>query len=117
MRAAALFLLILVSCTPEATQSKLDPDMIAKALGIQGAFDREANVFNVRMPRNGLHVSVRGALIPPAFGLECLASFTGTGAPEETLLIAEIPLLEDEVNPFLDGALDAGFVPTALHNS
>src|SRR5438105_11068799 len=50
----------------------------------------------------------------PPMGLTCWASFMKMG--DHTMVMGDIVLLEDQVNPVMSTALDAGLEVTALHN-
>src|SRR5207244_2691090 len=72
-------------------------------------------VHKVSQPRTDLPVSVDGWTMPPFMGLTSWAAFT-EGGRSETMIAGDLVLLEDEVNPVMSAALDAGLSVTALHN-
>jgi hypothetical protein len=53
--------------------------------------------------------------MPPFMGLTTWASFMA-GGKAEVMVMGDMVLLEDEVNPVMSAALDAGLEVTALHN-
>jgi hypothetical protein len=58
---------------------------------------------------------VGGWKMPPFMGLTSWAAFTpGKGA--EAMVMGDIVLFQDEVNPVMSVALDSGLEVTALHN-
>ena len=89
--------------------------MISKTSGFPGTFNPAAGVFRISVPRGDLGVSVNGIKITPGLGLTASAAFTGTR--QRTLVVGEVPLLEDEVNGFLNRVIDSGIQVTALHNA
>jgi hypothetical protein len=86
---------------------------VLKALGKQGDF--KANVLKVNVPRNDLKVSIDGNATPTPFGFGgWLAMTKGTGGDD--VMMGDLVLLEDEVNPVMSALLDNGLEVTALHN-
>src|SRR5204863_1506154 len=76
---------------------------------------REEGVFKVSAPRNDLKVSVDGRTMPPFLGLTSWAAFT-EGKQEMAMVMGDMVLFQDEVNPAMSAALDSGLTVTALHN-
>jgi protein-tyrosine-phosphatase len=88
-------------------------DGVLKALGKQG--DYKANVLKVNIPRNDLKVSIDGNATPTPFGFGgWLAMTKGDGGDD--VMMGDLVLLEDEVNPVMSALLDNGLDVTALHN-
>jgi hypothetical protein len=86
---------------------------VLSALGKQGDF--KDNVLKVNIPRNDVKVTVAGINTPTPFGFGGWIAMTkGTGGHD--VLMGDLVLLEDEVNPVMSAVLDHGFDVTALHN-
>src|SRR4026209_1787689 len=85
---------------------------VLTTLGKQG--DYKANVLKVNIPRNDLSVTVADVKTPTPFGFGGWVAMTkGTGMD---VMMGDLVLLEDEVNPVMSALLDNGLEVTALHN-
>ena len=77
--------------------------------------DFAAGVLKVNIPRNDVQVSVAGVRTPTPFGFGGWVAMTkGDGGRE--VLMGDLVLLQDEVNPVMTALLDRGIEVTALHN-
>lgn len=86
---------------------------ILKALGRQG--DYKDAVLKVNIPRTDLHVTVDGIATPTPFGFGGWIAFTkGDGGND--VMMGDLVLTEDEVNPVMSAVLEHGLDVTALHN-
>jgi protein-tyrosine-phosphatase len=92
----------------------LDAGRIEKLTGAKGALDQKEGVFKVSVPRTDLAVTAAGVRITPPMGLTSWAAFKRAG--EHTVVMGDLVLLEDQVNPVMSIALDEGLEVTALHN-
>ena len=97
-----------------APPAPLDVAVIEKLTGARGKMDPVEGVFRVSAPRDDLRVTVGEVRIPPAMGLTSWAAFQGSDV--DARVMGDLVLLEDQVNPVMDAALDAGLQVTALHN-
>ncbi len=98
----------------EGAAAKLDQARIEQLTGAKGAYDAAENVFKVMAPRTDLAVTVAGVHMTPAMGLTSWAAFTPMGAG--VMVMGDLVLTEDQVNPVMDVALGNGLEVTALHN-
>jgi hypothetical protein len=92
---------------PPAYQSVLS------TLGKTGDF--KDNVLKVNIPRNDLHMTIRQRPAPTPFGFGGWIAMT-QGTDGMTVLMGDLVLTEDEVNPVMSAILTNGLEVTALHN-
>jgi hypothetical protein len=92
----------------------LDTTRIEALTGAKGAWNEAEGVFKVSLPRSDLHVVAAGVHMTPAMGLTSWAAFQPMG--HQAAVMGDMVLLEDQVNPVMSAALDAGLEVTALHN-
>jgi hypothetical protein len=86
---------------------------VLSTLGKQGDF--KDNVLKVNIPRNDLSVTVANVKTPTPFGFGGWVAMTkGTG--DKNVMMGDLVLTEDEVNPVMSALLDHGLEVTALHN-
>ena len=77
--------------------------------------DFKDKVLKVNIPRNDLKISVAGVQTPTAFGFGGWVAMTkGDGGMD--VLMGDLVLLQDEVNPVMSQLLSHGLEVTALHN-
>jgi hypothetical protein len=94
----------------------LDATRIAAATG--GKPETTDNVVKVSFPRDDVKVEIDGwTKVPPFMGLTSWAAFVPGEKPGvEAMVMGDVVLFEDEVNPVMSAALDNGLEVTALHN-
>ena len=94
--------------------AKLDTAKIEELTGAKGKLDEKEGAFKVSVPRSDLSVTAAGVRLTPPMGLTSWAAFKRAGA--HTMVMGDMVLLEDQVNPVMSVALDNGLEVTALHN-
>jgi hypothetical protein len=108
-------LLALLALFPGIAFAALDSAKIEAATGLKGTFNEAEGVFKVSAPRTDVKIAVDGWQMPPFMGLTSWAAFM-PGKSAEAMVMGDLVLFQDEVNPVMSAALDAGLSVTALHN-
>jgi hypothetical protein len=92
-----------------------DPDWkaVAQALGKEGA--AQGGVYRVGFPRSDLKVTLDGTEIKPGLALGGWVAFAPIGN-NDAMIMGDLVLTQDEVNPVMKKLIDAGLEITALHN-
>jgi hypothetical protein len=131
MRRSLLVLLpLLVACggapaaqspaTPTTHQAKLSPPLDEKAVAAATGVEKPESaggVVKVSIPRKDVEVLVDRMKLPPFLGLTSWAAFSpGKDGVAEAMVMGDLVLFEDEVNPVMSALFDAGVEVTALHN-
>lgn len=98
----------------ESSHTGLDPSKIEKITGAKGQLDLKENVFKVSVPRSDLKVSINGVKFTPGMGLTSWAAFKLVD--DQVMVMGDLVLTEDQVNPVMSTALNNGLNITALHN-
>ena len=113
MRSILCGLLLITTPLPAIAQDVPAPyKEVLSFLGKSGDF--KDNVLKINIPRNDVSVTVAGVRTPTPFGLGgWLAMTHGTSGD---VMMGDLVLLQDEVNPVLSALLDNGLEVTALHN-
>src|SRR5438132_9290376 len=108
---AALF--VCFASAARAQDVPADYQQVLTTLGKQG--DYKANVLKVNIPRGDVSVTVAGVKTPTPFGFGGWVAMTkGTGGMD--VMMGDLVLLQDEVNPVMSALLDNSLEVTALHN-
>jgi hypothetical protein len=86
---------------------------VLKIVGKSG--DYKSNVLKVNVPRNDIHVTIDNLAVPTPFGFGGWFAMT-KGDGGEDVMMGDLVLLQEEVNPVMSALLDNGLEVTALHN-
>lgn len=103
-----------ITATPLATAA-LDTAKIDEITGLKGTLNEAEGVFKVSQPRSDVKVSVDGWQMPPFMGLTSWAAFSA-GKEKAAMVMGDLVLFQDEVNPVMSAAFANGLSVTALHN-
>jgi hypothetical protein len=96
-----------------AQEMPADYQEVLKTLDKKGDF--KGGVLKVNIPRNDLKVTVQGMPLPTAFGFGGWVAMT-KGTDGQEVMMGDLVLLQEEVNPVLSALLENGIEVTALHN-
>lgn len=77
-----------------------------QATGARGAYTEAEDTYKVTFPRTDVKFAVEGRPMSPFLGFSSWAAFTGS-AHGGLMVMGDVVLLEDEVNPAMSAALDA----------
>src|SRR5258707_11788512 len=94
-------------------ETPADCHAVLKELGRSG--DYKANVLKVNVPRSDLHVVISGVATPTPFGFGGWVALT-KGDDGNDVMMGDLVLLQEEVNPVMSALLENGLEVTALHN-
>ncbi|MDB6031580.1 MAG: hypothetical protein JWM16_1918 [Verrucomicrobiales bacterium] len=98
-----------------AADKDLDTNAIQTITGLSGKMNAEEGVFKVSSLRTDVKVTVDKWQMPPFMGLTSWATFKA-GMKEQSMVMGDLVLFQDEVNPVMSAALENGLQVTALHN-
>jgi biotin operon repressor len=105
--------LIVASLTTPAFAAEPDWSAVGKALGKDGA-TQPGGIYRVSFPRTDLKVSVDGVAIKPGFALGGWLAFEPSA--KEAMVMGDLVMTEEEINPVMKKLEDSGIEVTALHN-
>src|SRR5213593_2001746 len=105
-----------IAVVTQAARAQETPTEYQQVLKIVGkTSDYKSNVLKVNVPRNDLHVKIAGYAVPTPFGFGGWFAMTKGDGGEEVMM-GDLVLTQDEVNPVMSSLLEHGFEVTALHN-
>jgi hypothetical protein len=111
-----LFLSFALATPALSAAAGLDTARIDQVTGAKGVMNAEEGVFKVSFPRDDVKVTVDGVRMPPFMGLTSWAAFKPAMQDGQAMVMGDVVLMQDEVNPAMDAAFEAGLSVTALHN-
>src|SRR5437016_11971994 len=105
---------LILPATPTSAQNiPSDYQEVLKTLDKKGDF--KDGVLKVNVPRNDLKITIQGVSTPTPFGFGGWIALT-KGAGGSEVMMGDLVLLQEEVNPVMSALLDNGIEVTALHN-
>jgi hypothetical protein len=90
-----------------------DWSAVAQALGKSGT-EMPGGIYRVGLPRSDLHVQLDGIELKPTLALGSWVAFSPMG--QQAMVMGDLVLTEDEIEPVMKSLLDNGLQVTALHN-
>ncbi len=119
MKLTSFILLFLVVCIPSSLKAMITPTerhKIDTELGMTGTYVQSEDTYKFSFLGIAAKLMVHGREVGQLGSVESRAAFVGDPHHGGCLLVAELALLENEVNPVLSTALDKGFAITSLGN-
>jgi hypothetical protein len=110
---AMLACLVFLGVSAFAQDIPSDYQDVLKSLDRKGDF--KDGVLKVNIPRSDLKITVQEVATPTPFGFGGWVAFTKTTDGSEVMM-GDLVLLQEEVNPVMSALLDNGIEVTALHN-
>jgi uncharacterized protein DUF1259 len=111
----AVVVVINATMLASAAALKFDTAKIEQITGLKGTWNPAENVFKITAPRTDVKVTVSQWPLPPFLGLTSWAAFQ-PGRKKPAMVMGDLVLFQDEVNPVMSVAFANGLEVTALHN-
>lgn len=110
---APILVAVSVMTAGHADPMPADYQAVLTQLGKSGDF--KDNTLKVNIPRDDLQVAIDNVAVPTSFGFGGWVAMAKCQGGDEVLM-GDLVLLEDEVNPVMSALLDHGIQVTGLHN-
>jgi hypothetical protein len=104
---------LLAAAVTVAQEMPGDYQEVLKTLDRKGDF--KAGVLKVNIPRNDLKMTIQGVATPTPFGFGGWVALTKNSGGTDVMM-GDLVLTQEEVNPVMSALLDNGIDVTALHN-
>lgn len=104
---------VIAMLAAEPAYAKPDWNAVSKALGKIGT-ELPDGVYRVALPRSDLKVTLDGVAIKPALALGSWLAFQPMG--DDAMVMGDLVLTQDEVNPVMKRLAEGGIGITAVHN-
>ena len=102
-----------LSCSSNAQPQQFDWKPVEQAIGKAGAVQPDG-VYKIGLPRTDLHVKVGDVEVQPTLALGSWVAFRKLAV--ETIVMGDLVLAEDEVEPVMAKLQDGNIEITGLHN-
>src|SRR5947209_6689212 len=113
LRSSLLAALLAAPLASPCFAAETDWSSVGKALGKSGS-EMPGGVYRVGLPRSDLKVSLDGVAIKPGFALGGWLAFERMG--NQAMVMGDVVLTQDEINPVMKKLEDSGIEITAVHN-
>lgn len=94
---------------------QLEKDKYESLTGLKGSYNEKEKAFKASFPRNDVKISVDNIQLDPFMGLTSWSTFTPINE-NEFMVMGDLVLFQDEVNPVMSTLLNNKIEVTALHN-
>lgn len=99
----------------EPQLSIIEKDKYESLTGLKGSYNEKEKVFKASFPRNDIKISVDNTQLDPFMGLTSWSAFTPVDE-NKFIVMGDLVLFQDEVNPVMSALLNNDIEVTALHN-
>lgn len=86
------------------------------AMGKKGTYNEAQATYTVALPRNDLHMHIKGDSIPIPFGFGGWVSMKHSLDGKHAVLMSDTVLEQEDVNPLINAAHENGLEVSAIHN-
>lgn len=93
----------------------IDKDKYESLTGLKGSYNEKEKVFKASFPRNDIKISVDNTQLDPFMGFTSWIAFTPIDE-NKFMVMGDLVLFQDEVNPVMSTLLKNNIEVTALHN-
>jgi hypothetical protein len=100
-----------------ARSAPIDEKAVVDATGVEKAETSSDGVVKASFPRKDVEVAVDGWKVAPFMGLTSWVAFTpGRKGVAEAMIMGDLVLFEDEINPVMSALFEHNLQVTAVHN-
>jgi Domain of Unknown Function (DUF1259) len=111
--ASVITMVTVMAFAEPAVAADINWAKVDEAIGKKGA-PQPGGVYKFGLPRSDLKVSVDGVAIKPALALGSWVAFQPTA--DGAMIMGDLVLTEDEINPVMQRLIDDGIEICAIHN-
>jgi hypothetical protein len=115
MRAVLSAGVLALSLAATAAHAEVDWKAVGQVFGRELA-EQAGGVRRLSLPRSDLKVTLDGVEVRPALALGSWLAFHPTGDGDQAMVMGDLVLTEEEVNPVMKVLAEGGIDVTALHN-
>lgn len=114
-----LYILFSISCWQQGecqeVQHLLSESSYEAVTGLKGSYDEKEKTYTVLIPRNDIKIAIYEIQLDPSMGLSSSIHFTPINE-SHFLMMGELVLFQDEINPVISALLEGNIEVSALHN-
>lgn len=115
LTAFATGVLCLSNLYADQQQQEMNKDRYESLTGLKGSYNEKEKVFKASFPRNDIKISVDNTQLDPFMGLTSWTAFAPIDE-KKFMVMGDLVLFQDEVNPVMSSLLSNNLEVTALHN-
>ena len=111
--ASVIAMVTMMAFAAPAAAAEIDWAKVEQAIGKKGAA-QPGGIYKFGLPRSDLKVTVDGVAVKPALALGSWVAFKPTG--DGAMVMGDLVLTEDEINPVMKRLIEDGMQISAIHN-